>query len=697
MLQSHVSQFKVETALPELANRQIQQIEIELKNLQIIPRLRIQLAKGSIRRMIKYLEPDGRLRMAADLLQFEVAIGERTDENISFCEAQLQQDYFIFQKQPFFGNQPLLEQAFTLTVWYEESPLSIAPRPVVEELTLNRIINHGRFSRIAQFTLDSPGEGFHPASCNARWVTDFPLLQLPLISGVLVGVIEYHSGFASPDLEFTHPVSFLISELPEIPTENLLLQGAVSQINCRLKTGKSVSCEVKIEFSWAEIQPRPLACLMGNDSGDPREVRLKTTAVVTEGTVDFLKSVNLGYSSSKPGEFTTTVKNHRTKFSAGGILLTGILTVEAFWENSAGSEEYSQWDVPWDTLVSGAAPETVGRSGEIHSRVRAEPRIWRCSTEGLEVEMLITCHYQLIQSKWVQVLRGEEGHCPVWADVFTGSKTFGMQGETHFELPVPPLEIHRIEAGLSYLKLQAESGWVKVQGRLEAIVYYSDEQRQQRMELLDCQVQECFLWEGLEPGMQFDHAAELKFNSYTVRGANILYHYLFELEVESYRPQEIQVLLGELPSGPEGVIPVELDGRPAEEQPLDFLIEAEISLELGVPKEIAANRSQINRFVCRDAGNAILVEGNLSSELEYWDQGGFFRRELVDLPFWRFLQYPSEQPPVRQFIPEIRKCACQPVKAWPWRKGSVKISIEIELKKQGAKEETDEGLDAEPG
>jgi hypothetical protein len=698
MVQSHASQFKVETVVPELVNRQIQQIEIELINLRIFPGLLRLRAQGSIRRVIQYLEPDGRLRMAADLLQFEVTLGERAAGNVSWYEAQLHQDYFIFQKKPIFRNQAVLEQAFTLTVRYAESP-NPEPAPAIgEELMLNRIMNRGRFSRMARFTLDFPFDNVRLTGCTAGWVADYPL-QPPLVSGVVAGTVGYYSGPEYREWEFTQPVGFLIPELPEVPPAgNLILQAAVGQTDWRVERARTVSCEVKIEFGWFQTQPQPVVCRMGRDGDEPQEVvRIKTRKVIKEETAEFGKSVRLLFSQSRPGELQVSVKTHRERFSCGGILLSGILSVEAFGENDAGIEKYCQWDVPWDEWISGVTPEQADSPTEIVSRVRADLHQHRCVAGELELELFITCHYQLIQAVWAGVMRGREGHHPVWAEVWGGSQTFEIPGETQLVLPGPFLAVHRIESGLTGLRFRAEPGWIRIEGRLEAAVYYSNEQRQQRMELFCRQVRESFPWEGIEPGMEFDHADCLKYDTYTVNGPNILYHYLFEIKLESYRLQAIQVAPVAAPDRPGGEASGEAESVSPDDPPLHFRVETEIVLKQGVPRKIVNYRGQINRFLWRDAGNAILVEGNLSNELEYWDGAGFLRRELVDYPFWRFLRYPVERPFLFHGLPEIRAWDCQAVKAWPWQKGSVKINLTIELIPGGAKEENDEGFDAEPG
>jgi hypothetical protein len=697
MLQSRASQFKVETVLPELANRQIWQIEFKLENLRIIPGLRVQLAQGSLRRVIKYLEPDGRLRMVADLLQFEVDLGEPA-EGLSFYDAQLQQDYFIFQKKPFFRNRPVLEQAFTLTVRYNHSQKPEAPPPAVAELTLNRILDRGQFQRMARFILDFPFENACPADYAAGWATDYPL-HPPLVSGVIAGTVGYYSGPEYREWKFTQPAGFLIPELLKpCPAGDLVFRAAVRQIDWHVEKVKKLSCEMKIEFVWFWIKPQPVACLIGRDCDDLREVvRLKTRKVIKEDTAEFFKSIRLKYVKDRPGELRVAIKEYREKFCAAGILVSGILSVEAFSVNCAGIEEYCQWDVSWDELISGAVSEEAARPAKVVSRIGAELITYRYAAGELELEILIAYHYQLFQPAWAGVLRGRDGLYPVWAEVLTGNHTFEIPGKTQFVLPGSSLAIHRIESGLTGLQLQAEPGWVKIEGRLETAVYYSDGQRRQRMELFCGRIRESFPWQGIEPGMEFDHAVRLKYDNYRVNGPNILYHYLFEMKLESYWSQEVPIIPDTAPASLDGVDPGVAESVTGEDPLWNFQLETEIELELGVPKEIANYRCLINRFLWRDAGNAVLVEGNLRNELEYWDDEGFFRRELVDYPFWRFLQYPAERPSLSRCTPEIRQRDCQPVKAWPWQKGNVKISLAVELRDAGAKEENDEGLVAEPG
>ncbi|HBE77406.1 MAG TPA: hypothetical protein DDW65_06430, partial [Firmicutes bacterium] len=115
MSEERVSHFNAITELPELWNKNIEQIDLSLREVSFFNKDHALFVQGFIERQIKYHEWDGRLRKTSDRLQFAIAMGQ-TVESSYLLDAQLTGEYYIFQPEQYGKNRAILDQGFILTV-----------------------------------------------------------------------------------------------------------------------------------------------------------------------------------------------------------------------------------------------------------------------------------------------------------------------------------------------------------------------------------------------------------------------------------------------------------------------------------------------------------------------------------------------------------------------------------------------------
>ncbi|HYH05216.1 MAG TPA: hypothetical protein VEC37_19160 [Bacillota bacterium] len=695
MRQSHTCQFKINTVLPNLAQCQIRQIDIALNEIQLIDREQSLVARGIVQRRIRYLGPDGRQRGMNDEFDFEVVLGECRAEVVSLFQTELKQEYYLFQNTPVPGGQPVLEHAFQLTVWWPEAPPPVPVEPT-EELQLEKILKRGSFCRIVKLPVTLPEEGARPKQGVAELILD-PRQQFPLVTGMLKGRIGY-LGQSYHELEFEQAASFLVRELPDQTEGTVTLNGTVSDISWWPGdlNNNIWTLVLKLDFQWYFTQKQELACLTECRNNDWTPVRILTNRVVHQQALQFTIAYNLAALQGQPGEVKATLKRNKEVFTKNGLLLTADLIIEAFYEHSEGMEAYQQWKVEFNELV----PEPIrpeNRDLSILATVEVALQKFGMIAGQLNVELGLDYQLIFLENRLAQVIAVSDSPWAILANVQLDRQTFTVMGEAEFLLRSWPWQVNQVRTEVVNLIVTPKAGWLNVQGQLEVTVIYCDRDYRQRMDVYHHHFQESLLWEGLSPPVEVNTHTKLDFDTYEAQGQHLFYKYMLELKMETSQKRELQIAVWQ-PANP--VTPVASSqpqqGRESPEV-LSFLMEEEIELQQGTPKEIETNRIAIDWFKCREVGKAFLVEGALNSELEYWDRGGFLRREWFKVPFWKFVQTELEEAVVNQrLIPQIRQYGCQPVGTWPWQKGTVRIRVEIELSPSGGEDLSSEDTTPEP-
>ena len=102
-------------------------------------------------------------------------------------------------------------------------------------------------------------------------------------------------------------------------------------------------------------------------------------------------------------------------------------------------------------------------------------------------------------------------------------------------------------------------------------------------------------------------------------------------------------------------------------------------MELGNPLHIYQDRTKVSKFNFRQAQNAILVEGYISGDLEYWDENGYLKQEVINYPFWKFVN-PSSLwfNSLPDLEPRLERHTLTTIKSPTWqRKGRLKIKLDF--------------------
>jgi hypothetical protein len=248
-MQSHSCQFIMLTTLPQLAaDRVIRQIAVKLQDLKLIKQSGRYAARGLISREIRYTGPDGLIRKIEGQLQFEAVFDGIRSEQVLIAQSKLCQDYFLFQPQPDGGGPPTLEQGLTLTLHTESA--GGLQTDAVANWWLNRIIQQGRFGKLAVFNLSFPEKEVKPRECTARFMME-PYRRS---EGVLRGVLEWTvwAGEGCQYYRYEQQTGFLVPELPPEGAGELTVRAKVNQVSWQPEDwpGNEWRYEAVLEFEW---------------------------------------------------------------------------------------------------------------------------------------------------------------------------------------------------------------------------------------------------------------------------------------------------------------------------------------------------------------------------------------------------------------------------------------------------------------
>jgi hypothetical protein len=677
MMQSRSCQFKVQTLLPQLANRAIQHILVELKAINLVERDGRYLAHGLIQREIRYTEPDGRVRKIDDQLQFEVNLGEVESMPIVLALTKLYQDYFVFQPQSSgSGQSPTLEQGLTLT--FQGKAAAAAPTGEAANWWLNQIVRQGGISRLCTFTATFPENGIQPMKCTARFIVDSNRYG-SLLGGLLKGTIGY-AGRGYRILPFEQTFSFLAPELPAGRDGEVVLVPQVTDVAWRPGdlSRNEWRFEAILEFKWYLIKPTVLTCVKGSTAVGLPIVKLRTTQPLAERQLRFERTITHPLAKKALTELKVALQSQTEAWTKEGLLLTANLQVELFYAQPTGMEAYQQWAVDCHQLVTEALPIGVDPTAELRATVAVAVQKYVFLGGELRIELILTYDLRFWRNRLVEVVRAPDSTCRVLAETRTDPRVFTTSGQVEFALDSHPIQIHEVKTVLSQMSCIPQTGKVDVQGQQETRVSYCDREHRQHTDLFRHSWQAGFIWSEIDPEAQIRAQAKLIFDRYTAEGPKLGYQVWWELQLTATRLQEVPIALGPAP-------PVVLPDPTGSDDTVKFAgfnLKREIRLRWGVPKAIAAVRTSIGQFYWRQAGRALLVCGRIDSALEYWDRGGVLRQDCQTWPFWQFVSGPLADIAVsatRFLQPYIRKCVYQPLGTWPATKGRMKLLVEMEL------------------
>ncbi len=674
MVKTLTSKFKVETAWPELVNKRIQQIDTHLKEIQFLNQGGSLLAKGSLKRQVKYIDSDGKFRKTEDKLQFEVIIGAAVPEPLPFFTPELRSDYFIFQPRQLGEDQASLEQGFTLIIsQYEVVNQETCPFTILTDLVTGKGKGETLYTLPVNLKKDTQPKKF-------IGTIEFDRCKPPIITGRIIGAIIYrNSHHILKEQEINGSFSFLIDPALKGIDGELIVNGAIIAIDWLfLSRGESWLMDIKLDYNWESVVREELTVWGRVASVGHSELKIKVDLLVKEEPLQFPKSFRVEEDEAGPFEVEPEIKLLNWKRIGCTLLISAVLHFHLYIPDNSGMEKYRTLTFETEELVEGffeRVDEQLNLILDLDSNLGLEKIIY--AGPFFLIEAILRLKVKLYQPQVIALIP-QNAATEIIGLVPVAEGNFPLLSETQLNLAYPLGKIIKIQQRLSQINSTIKKGLLNLNGASDATVAYLDRQNRYHEESFSLIFQKSYFWEGVKGDgvYKIDLDSKLEHDSFKLENNRLLYKYLWNFTASAYIKRIVKVAISSVKNSTttSGVFQTKPQNISQE-----ISIQGEIPLQFGNPREIAASRALIAEFSWRNALNAVLVEGRINSEIEYWDEDGFLRRERVEFPFWAFLNRPKFTGVEPILTPRLRRLEYFPLKTWPWRKGSVRYEVEIEI------------------
>lgn len=676
MVNALTGKFKVETVWPELVNKRIHQIDSHLKEVQFLNQGGSLVAKGSFMRQIKYVEPNGKFRKTEDKLQFEVVMGAEFPEPLPFFTPELKTDYFIFQPRRLGEDQALLEQGFTLII----NEVDIINRQSRSFTILTDVVAaKGKGETVCILSLKLKKD-FFPKKFNG--VVVFDRVKPPVATGRLSGVVIYRNSHnILKELEVDSSFSFLINPDQKISEGELIINGSIAAIDWVPPTyGQGWKMKLKLNYDWELALHKELSVLGRVDGVVDSDTRIKADILLKEEYFQFPQVFKVERRGEVgPFEIESHIKRFYWKRIGQSLSINAALSFELYLPDISGIEKYRTCDFEINELME----NFFKNHGETQSLTfNLEPSLSfpkiNYDQAFFSIETILKVSAKTYQSRVISLTSANAGTeiinlAPV------AENSFAFLSETKFNLSHSPWKIMKVCNQLSEVTSSLKMGWLNLYGVSEVAVVYLDRFRQYREEIFQLNFDKNYYWEAINDGQnyQIDLRARLDYDSFECKGDSLFYKYLLHFSAAAFIKRRLLAAVTTNKSSPTFTGASQLKPESIIEE---FSIQGEIRLEFDNPKEIAASRGLITEFNWRNALNAILIEGKINGEIEYWDSEGFLRREKLAFSFWTFLNQSRLADRKSILVPGLRRFSCFPLNTWPWEKGAVRYEADIEIR-----------------
>lgn len=676
MVKTLTGKFKVETVWPELVNKRVQQIDSHLKEIQFLNRGGSLLAKGSLKRQVKYVDSDGKFRKTEDKLQFEVIIGAALPEPLPFFNPELRSDYFIFQPRRLGENQALLEQGFTLTInQFEEVNQEAQPFTILTDLVTGK----GKGETVYSIPVNLK-RGSHPKKFNG--VIEFERCKSPLVTGTINGVITYrNSHHILKEQEIKDSFSFLIDPALNDLKGELIVNGAIVAIDwVPPLRGEDWVMEIKLDYNWELVIHKELTVWGEAASTGHSESKIKADLLVKEESFQFPKSFRVEGEETGPFEVEPEIKLLNWRRVGSGLLINAVLHLDLFIPDRSGMEKYRTLCFETEELVENFFDKFDDRL-DLVLNFDSNLNLVKIIYAGpfFLIETILKLTVKIYQPQVISLI-SQNAATEIIGLVPVAEANFALLSEAKLNLTHPPWKIIKIVHRLSQINPSLKKGWLNLNGVSKATVAYLDRDNHYNEEPFSLVFQKSYLWEGVKGDEQYqiDLNSKLEHDSFKVENSRLLYKYLWNFTASAFIKRIVKVAVSPVKNS---TTTSDTFQKKPQIKTQEFSIQGEVPLQFGNPREIAASQALITEFNWRNALNAVFVEGRINGEIEYWDEDGFLRREKVEFPFWTFLTRPKLTEIDSVPIPRLRRFGYFPLKTWPWRKGSVRYEVEIEINK----------------
>jgi hypothetical protein len=703
------SQFKITTIWPELVNKRLQTVTLQVKESRFTKHNDLVSVKGLLQRRVCYFDYDGRKRKTGDQLQFEIKLNNAgTIIDLDLLTIELIDDYFIFQPRYIGENQAVFEHGFTIVIHQtNKTPLEPETSGSIFPVLADLIITCGEENAILTGPVLFGGAGLKPEMFHCQ--VDFTDTHMPsIVSGVVHGAISYlNSQNTRLETEFEQPFS-LCPELPPLySSQRLLISGEVTDGHWWFDPNTPKwYLKLKLNYSWKIVRETEINCLTQTGSNAERR-RVKIPLFHQNMRLQITKCFRIPAGNLKPHELNICKPILNVCLTPKGILLTVDFLVEVYATDKTGQECYQCHPVTGDELITGIPvadlPATaILASGESQVKLTG----FSLSEGDLKVETVIDCQLNLYQYGWLDLNLAANPNGYILGKVLKEQKTFTISGSQTMKLRVRPLLVKEIKVSAIKIHPKIKPGWLHVNGEFQVGVNYLDERQCLREDTFPFIFQDTFLWDILQPTGEVELNCRLEHDSYAINPHNPLQmNYCFQLQLmaENFEKQDLPIIIAREPlktpskTNPkennihksEGILPDLQSTDPARYLPItrsyglewpQLELEGEICLKMGKAREISNGWFSVRHFNYRNMMEFILVEGDLSGEIEYWDSDGYLRREQADFSFWKCLCCsPNFNPGSGRPVPELDRFCYTPVNVPVWRKGRIKIQCRLKL------------------
>lgn len=674
MVKTLSSKFKVETVWPELVNKRIHQIDSHLKEIQFLNQGGSLVAKGSFKRQIKYVDSDGKFRKTEDKLQFEVIMGAEYPEPLPFFTTELKTDYYIFQPRRLGESQALLEQGFTLII-NEFDTINQESRPFL--ILTDVVTAKGKGETVCSLPLklkkDSRPKKFHGQIV-------FDRVKPPVATGRVSGVVIYRNSHnILKELEVDSSLSFLINPDQNASAGELVVNGTIAEVDWVPPSyGQGWKMELRLNYDWELVNRKELPVLGEAEGGAGSDSRIKADILIKKDFFQFPQFFKAeGRGEVGPFEVEPVIKRFNWKRVGSGLSINATVSFELYLPDSSGVEKRRSFDFEIDELVENFF-ENHEDSRNLTLNFESNLDLIKINYDQafLLIEAILKVTVKMYQSRVISLTCANAG-TEIISLTPAAENSFALLSETELNLTHPPWKVLKVRHHLSQINPSLKKGWLNLDGVSEVTVVYLDRSHQYREETFHLSFHKTYYWEGIndDQNYQVDLSPRLEYDSFKCEGSRLIYKYLWHYATAAFVKRRVLAAVSTVEKRQTPQIPQSKPEKAFE----DFSIQGEVQLELGNPKEIAASRALITEFTWRNALNAILIEGRIGGEIEYWDGEGFLRREKLEFPFWTFLNRPRFAERESILMPRLRRFSYSPLNPWPWRKGAIRYEVDIEI------------------
>lgn len=673
MVKTLTSKFKVETVWPELVNKRIHQIDSYLKEIQFLNQDGSLLAKGSFKRQIKYVDPNGKFRKTEDRLQFEVVIGPELPEPLPFFTSELKADYYIFQPRRLGENHALLEQGFTLIV-NELEAINQPYRPFT--ILTDLVTAKGKGETVCSLPVNLKRD-FKPKRFDGGLV--FDRVKPPVVTGKVFGVVVYRNSHnILKEQEVNLSFSFLINAGPKASTGELVVNGSIAAVDWVLPScGQGWKMELKLNYDWELVVCQEVTVFGEAGSTTHSGPMIKADVLVKEEFFQFPQIFKVE-GEVGPFEVEPEIKRFNWKRIGSALSISAGISYELYLPDASGIEKNRTLYFECEELVEYFF-KNFENIPDFDLKCKPNLDLQKIVYEqgSFLIEAILRVTVKMYRTQVVSLAQ-DNATTEINGLVPVSESNFAFLAENRLNLSHPPLKIVKVRNELSRIDPTLKKGWLNLYGLSEVTVVYLDRLKQYREETFRLNFYKNYYWDVVKDDQdyQIDLRPKLEYDSFKLEGNQLLYKYLWDFFITASIKRRVLAAVVGTEKSQSPMTSLELKPDNAVEE---FTIQGEVTLEFSNAREIATSRALITEFNWRKALNAILVEGRINGEVEYWDGEGYLRKEKLELEFWTFLNQPQPIEGGSILVPRLRSFRYSPLNPWPWRKGALHYEMDIEI------------------